>query len=290
MATNKILTKTVEQLVADFVPVNTPIMPLFLGKSQAYSQDVGQLNFRRLSAVGDIRSKHIQPKDTEIKQIAVMDGLKSFKKYFLASQYTSSTIQDQESASDIVNQILDEQLLHMDSIFMTGEGTAANNVLNNGLYWSADANYVLETSTEVQKDADSNYLSDLHAKMMVTAEKADQIAGRKIMLVYGSNFKPLFDSVFPTGQRAFKSVLGETLGSNWSVIKVPNASTPSGAQGWLAANLDQCKLHYTVLPTVLDQGTNAEKMYYWVNFMMGSCMLDVLAANGVVRQPATLEA
>jgi hypothetical protein len=290
MSTNKILTKSVEQLMSDFVPVNTPILPLFLGKSQAYSQDVGELKFRRLSAVGDIRSHHITPKDTEIKQIAVMDGRKTFKKYFLASQYTSSTIQDQDSASDIVNQILDEQLIHMDSIFMTGEGTAGNNVVNNGLYWSGDSNYTLETSTEVKKDADDNYLASLHAKMMVTAEKADQVAGRKIMLVYGSNFKPLFDSVYPTGVRSFKAVLQEVLGANWNVIKVPDASTPSGAQGWLAANLDQTKLHYTVLPNVLSQGQNEEKMYYWVNFMMGSCMLDVLAANGVVRQPATLEA
>jgi hypothetical protein len=290
MSTNKILTKSVEQLISDFVPVNTPIMPLFLGKSQAYSQDVGELKFRRLSAVGDIRSKHITPKDTEIKQIAVMDGRKTFKKYFLASQYTSSHIQDQESASDIVNQILDEQLLHMDSIFMTGEGTSASNVINNGLYYSADANYTLESSAQVNKDGDGNYLADLHAKMMVTAEKADQIAGRKLMLVYGSNFKPLFDSVYPTGVRSFKTVLQEVLGSNWNVIKVPDASTPSSAQGWLVANLDQVKLHYTVLPTVLSQGTNEEKMYYWVNFMMGSCMLDVLAANGVIRQPATLQA
>lgn len=290
MSTNKILTKSVEQLMSDFVPVNTPILPLFLGKSQAYAQEVGELKFRRLSAVGDIRSKHILPKDTEIKQIAVMDGRKTFKKYFLASQYTSSQIQDQDSASDIVNQILDEQLLHMDSIFMTGEGTAGNNVINNGLYWSGDANYVLENSTEVQKDADGNYLADLHAKMMVTAEKADQVAGRKLMLVYGSNFKPLFDSVYPTGVRSFKAVLSEVLGSNYDVVKLPDGSTPSGAQGWLIANLDQVKLHYTTLPTVLKQGQNDEKMYYWVNFMMGSCMLDVLASKGVIRQPATLEA
>ncbi len=291
MPTNKIITKSVEQMMSDFVPVNTPIMPLFLNeKSQAYSQEVGELTFRRLSAVGDIRSKHITPKDTEIKQIAVMGGSKVFKKYFLASQYTSSHIQDQDSASDIVNQILDEQLLHMDSIFMTGEGTAANNVINNGLYWSADSNYTLETTTEVQKDTDSNYLADLHAKMMVTAEKADQVAGRKLMLVYGSNFKPLFDSLYPTGVSAFKAMLRESLGDNFDVIKVPDASTPSGAQGWLVANLDQTRLHYTVLPTLLKSGENDEKMYSWFNFMMGSCMLDVIAKNGVIRQPATLEA
>lgn len=290
MGTNKVLTKTVEEFMADFVPVNTPVLPLFLGKSQAYSQDVGELKFRRLSAVGDIRSKHITPKDTEIKQISIMDGKKSFKKYFLASQILNSQIQDQEGAADIISQVLDEQLIHMDSIFMTGEGTSSSDVLNNGLFYSADSNYTLESSTEVQKDGDDNYLSDLHAKMMVTAEKADQVAGRKLMLIYGSTIKPLFDSVYPTGVRSFKAVLQEVLGPNWNVIKIPDASTPSGKAGWIAANLDQCKLHYTVLPNLMAQGLNEEKMHYWFNFIMGSCMLDVLAKNGVIQQPATLEA
>lgn len=290
MPTNQIVFKTSEQMMADFVPVNSAIMPLFLGKSQAYSQDVGELNFKRLAAVGDIRTKHITPKDTEIKQISVSSGTKKFKKYFSAQQFVSSQIQDQEGASDVVSQVVDEMLLQQDAIFMTGEGTDASTALNNGLYWSQDPNYTLETSVAVAHDSNANYLADLHSKFMVTAEKADQVSGRKLLMVYGNLIKPQFDSVYGTGVRAFKSTLQEVLGANWNVIKIPDASTPSGANGWIVVNLDQVKLHYTVLPGLMAQGLNSEKMYYWFNFLMGSCMLEVLAKNGVIRQPATLAA
>jgi hypothetical protein len=71
---------------------------------------------------------------------------------------------------------------------------------------------------------------------------------------------------------------------------MPQAVTPASSHGWLIANLDQVKLHYTSLPQLKDQGVNAEKMYSWHNFLMGSCMLEVLADQAVIKQPVTIEA
>lgn len=290
MSTNKIALRTVEEFMSDYTPIYQPIYPLFLGKSQQYEAKAGKMDFRRVNTVGDIRAKHITPKDSELRQLAVMEGKKSFKKYFLANQFTLSEFQDREGVEEVVAQVLDEHQIQMDEMFLLGEGTSGSDVINNGLFWSADANYTLETSAEVQKDTDAVYLADLHAKVVTSAEKANQVAGRKIIMFYGSLILPLFNSLYPTGVKAFKIALAEVLGAGYSFVQMPTACTPSGANGWIVANLDQCKLHYSALPQLLDQGNNAEKMYLWFNFMMGSSMLEVLAKDAIIRQPATLEA
>src|SRR5690348_7660012 len=73
LSTNKIVLRSVEEFMSDYVPIYQPMYPLFLGKSQAYSEQTGKLEFRRVQTVGDIRAKHITPKDTEMRQIAVME-------------------------------------------------------------------------------------------------------------------------------------------------------------------------------------------------------------------------
>ena len=42
MSTNKLVLKSVDQFMADYVPTYQPIYPLFLGKSQQYAEEVGQ--------------------------------------------------------------------------------------------------------------------------------------------------------------------------------------------------------------------------------------------------------
>jgi hypothetical protein len=285
MPTNKIVLREVESFMADYTPVYTPIYPLFLTKSQQYAGEVGKHTFRRVNTVGDIRAKHITPKDTEIRQIAVQEGTKAYKKYFLANQFQMSALQDRQGAEEVTAQVLDEHQIQMDELFMLGDGTAANNVLNNGLYWSADPNYTLESSVAI---ALSGRLADFYTKVATTVEKANQLAGRKVIIFYGSLLLPLYNSIYSETSRPWKSVLREVLGGNYSDIALPAASTPSGANGWIVANLDQCKMHYTVLPQLLAQGVNDEKMYVWNNFLMGSTMLEVLAQDAVIRQPITL--
>lgn len=285
MSTNKIVLRSVEEFMADYTPIYSPIYPLFMGKSQQYATEVGKVDFRRVEAVGDIRAKHQTPKDTEIKQISVMEGKKSFKKYFLANQFVQSQVQSREGIEEVVTQVLDEHQLQADELFLTGEGTSNSTMLNNGLFWSGDANYVLESSTAI---AVSDRLVDFHTKVVATCQKADEVAGRKVLIFYGDAILPLFNGLYPDAAQPFKTVLQEVIGDNYSMVKLPKSATPAGQSGWIVANLDQCKLHYTALPQVFAQGHNEEKMYYWNNFLMGSMMLEVLAKGGVIRQPATL--
>lgn len=290
MSTNKVQLRTVEQFMSDYSPVYQPLYPLFMGKSQSYAAEVGKLDFKRIQTVGDIRAKHITPKDTEIKQIGVNEGTKSFKKYFLANQFTVSAMQDRQGVEEVVAQVLDEHQKQMDDLFLLGEGTSNSTMVNNGLFWSNDSNYVLENSIELAKGAAEDHLKDMHTKIMVSAAKADEVAGRKLIVVYGTTACAKYDSLYANTDAPFKRVLADVLGPNYSAAKMPSSVTPSGANGWIVANLDQVKLHYTALPALKDQGVNDEKMYAWFNFLMGSAMLEVLAPNGIIRQPVTFGA
>lgn len=284
--TNKPVLRSVEQFMSGYVPTYKAIYPLFMKKKQQYAAEAGKLDFRRVDTIGDIRAKVLTPKDTEMKQIAVSEGTKSYKKYFFANQYVQSFLQDTQGIEDVAAQVLDEHQKQMDSLFLTGDGTANNNVLNNGLYFSGDSNYRTENSVTV---ALASRLYSLHTKVAATAALADRIAGEKVILFYGTDILPLFDSIYDTAVKPFKVALKEVLGENYSMIKLPSDVTPSGANGWLIANLDQIKTHYTVLPRLDDQGENNEKKYIWQNFMMGSAMVEVLADDAIIRQPATLE-
>lgn len=283
--TNKIVVKSVDEFMSDFQPVYQGIFPLFLGKSKQYSEVVGTVTNKRLDAVGDIRNHHINPKDTNIHQITSKISSKVFKKYFLGSQYIESNLQDHEGREDVVAQVLDEHNRHQDDIFFLGEGTAANNVVNNGLFWSADVNYTLESSSALAAGSDVN-LSSMHAAMMATAIKANKVSGRKVMFVYGANAIAKLGALYASAPVPFQSVLEQALGPAWSVVVVPSDIATSG-DGWIAVNLDQVMLHYTTLPQLKAQGVNEENNYSWHNFLMGSMMLEVLVPNAIVRQPVT---
>lgn len=289
MPTNKIVLRSTEEFMSGYTPVYRPLYPLLMSRATAYPAEVGNIDFKRVATVGDIRAKHITPKDTEIKQISVSDGKKSFKKYFLANQFTVSALQDRDGVEDVNAQVLDEHQKQMDELVLLGEGTAANNVVNNGLYWSGDANYLLETSVEVAKGTAADHLKDLYAKMMASVVKAGDLAGQKLVIIYGTTMIAKFGGLFATSDTPFAESLSKGLPSDVTVARIPSAVTPSSANGWIIVNLDQVKLHYTLLPTLKDQGVNDEKMYAWFNFLMGSAMVEVLAANGIIRQPVTFE-
>lgn len=286
--TNKIVLRTVEEFMADYQPVYQPLYPLFLGKSQAYSEEAGKIDFKRVDTVGDIRLKHITPKDSEIKQIMAKESSKSFKKYFLAKQFVQSNLQDQRGNEDVIAQVLDENQKLADDLLLLGEGTSASTMINNGLFWSDDTNYILESSAEV--DNANAWLTDLHAKVVTAKIKADVVAGRKAIIFYGETLMPKLNGLYAASAQPFKSSLQAVLGGNYSIVELPADVTPSGTNGFIVVNLDQVKLHYTVMPQLKAQGVNEEKMYTWHNFLMGSMMLEVLASKAIIRQPLTFEA
>lgn len=285
MSTNKVVLRDVDQIMADYQPTYQPFWPILLGKSASYPEVVGKMNFKRLEAVGNIRNQHFNPKDTHIHQIAAVEKSKTYKKYFLASQFVQSTLQDREQNEDVIKQVLDENNKLMDDLVLLGEGTSGADVVNNGLYWSADANYLLENSSALA--ATDNHLPALHASIVAEKIKADTVAGRKVIVFYGSTMLSKVSGIYATSSVAFKTALLGAIGGNYSIAELPAEVTPSGANGFMILTLDQIKLHYTSPPKLDDQGVDARNKEVWHNFLLGSTMVEILAYKGVIRQPHT---
>lgn len=285
MATNKIILRTVEDFMADYAPLYKPLYSLFLGGSQEYPAEVGVQNFRRVEAVGDIRAKRITPKDTELKLVSAMGSSKSFKKYFMANKFITSGIQSVEGNEQVIKQVLDEHQAQMDELLLFGDGTANNNVVNNGLFFSADSNFTEESSDAIASG--STRLGLLHSGILATLEKARNLDGRKIILVYGETLIPYMNTLFESVARPLQAVLEDSLQADETIVKMPSYVTPAGVNGWEVINLDRIKLHHSTLPQLISQDYNSEDMYYWHNFMMGSCMVDVLAKDAIIKQPIT---
>lgn len=287
MSTNKIVLRDVDEIMADYVPTYQPLWPLLLGKSQSYPEEVGKLNFKRLEAVGNIRNQHYNPKDTHVHQISVVQKTKQFKKYFLASQYVQSTLQDRAQNEDVVKQVLDENNKLMDDLVLLGEGTSASTMINNGLFWSADANYLLESSSELASTG--GHLPALHASVITEKLLADSVAGRKVIVFYGSTMLAKLCGIYDSSV-TFKSALQNAIGGNYSIVEMPSEVTPSATNGFMILNLDQIKLHYTTAPKLSAQGVDERNMEVWHNFLMGSAMVEVLAYKGIIRKPHTFAA
>lgn len=288
MATNLVRLRTTEEFMNDYVSRYQPLYPLFMGNSQQFSLEVGKVNFTRLSAKGDIRQRHILPKDTEIFQFSAREGSKVFKKYFKANQFTVSGLQSREGVEGVMAEALDEHQKQADDLLLLGEGTAANNVINNGLYWSGDENYVLNSSEELSNAPDTQ--NDLYDLLQTNIAAADEVPGKKAIIFYGASVLGKLPSFYPETVTSVRQTIDESLSGDYSIVKMPTAVTPAASNGWIIANLDQVKLDYVLMPELHDQGVNAEKMYAWFNFLMGSMMLEVQAAGAVIRQPVTFEA
>jgi hypothetical protein len=121
----------------------------------------------------------------------VKEGSKTFKKYFLANQFVQSALQDRTAPTTSTRQVLDEHQKQFDEMIVKGEGTSRfSDVVNNGLFWSGDSNLIVNSSAELDTDADAGGAIGLHAKVMEQAEIANAIAGRKIVIFYGANIIP----------------------------------------------------------------------------------------------------
>lgn len=282
--TNLIALRSIEEFKAGYTPGYNPLLPLFMAIATQYAMEVGNAKFTRLEAIGDLEGKFLGPKDTEMHQISARHGSKNFLKYFFGSQYIQSQLQSREGYEDVVAQVLDAQNKQADKLFMTGEAVAMNDATKNaGLFYSNDPNYTLENSEAIASTG--GHLPGIYNLVATELAKADEIDGEKIVLFYGSTMTGKVDGLMGDNYTPFMRVLADGL-PNAKFNKIPNSIVPTG-NGFIIVNMSQVRLHYTMLPDIVGQGINEEKMYAWTNFLIGSMMLEVLAKDGVIRQPTT---
>lgn len=281
--TNKIVFRSVEEMMTGYVPKYAALMPTFLVNSQVHDAVVGEKTYTQVSAKGDIRSKRITPKDTEIHQIGAGTTKKNYKKFFFGSQFIQSNLQDRGGYEDVVAESLDEHMKHNDELYLSGGGQ------NNGLLLSSDENFVLKGSTAIPKATDGTHFDGLYDQMVADALEANKISGKKFLAYFGNTMTSKFNGLFPEIKKAFSAVLGEADAlKDYEFVHIETDILPAGiTDGYAIINESQVKTHYMILPEVNNQGQNEEKNYAWTNFLQGSTMVEVKTKGGIIRRPLT---
>lgn len=277
MNTSHIGTADIEKMNDSFIPAYAPLFSLFLGKSEEYEAKEGNVTFKEVETVGDVKAKRIGPKTTELELINTRVSKKVFNKYYHGIKYTVSELQTDESFQKTINQVLDEHSKQFDEIFVTGDS------LNNGLLASTDSNYVLKSSVNVGTTLAAKQAA-LLAKIAEILEDMKSIAGAKTIYYYG--ISDVMNSVDANGL-PFKRILMDVLGEEVEIVKIPTEALGSFAalKGFAVVCQDQVTLNYTALPQVKASDMNQEGGYRWARFLSGSSMLEIDAKGAVQHQP-----
>ncbi len=281
MGTNLIISQTSQEFLAGYTPVYSPIYPLFTQGGQQYAMQAAERTLRRAVALGDIRTKRVTPKDTEVKHFNAGPVDKTFKAYMNVVRFTHSIFQDSQGVPDILAQALEEHQKAQDELLYFGDGASDGAQINNGLYYSSDANYVKEGSSSL---AASNQLLLFH-QAVVSEARAVSVGGQRAIIFYGDTCLARLDSLHEDGGGAVVAGLEVVLGNEFDLIRSPKGLTPDGENGILVVNFAQIKTHYVTEPVILDQDTDRKNMEAWANFVQGSMMVDVAAYGGIRKLP-----
>lgn len=281
MSTNLIISQTSQEFLSGYTPVYSPIYPLFTQNGQQYAMQAAERTLRRAVALGDIRTKRYSPKDTEVKHFNAGAQDKVFKAYMNVVRFTHSVFQDASGVPDILSQALEEHQKAQDELLFFGDGATDGTQINNGLYFSNDANYVKESSSSLSA---TNQLLLFH-QAVVTEARAVSVGGPRMIMFYGDTCLAALDSLHADGGGAVVAQLEEVLGNEFSLVRSPKGLTPAGENGILVINQAQVKTHYVTEPVILDQDTDRKEMQAWANFVQGSMMVDVAAYGGIRKLP-----
>jgi hypothetical protein len=274
--------KSTTEFLKDYVPTYKPIFPLFLTKGKKHAEEIGQAISKRYEAVGDYRMAQITPKDTLLRTIGCGERSKTFKKLFLMNQFELSGLQSQDAQSEIVKQVLDEGSKQFDEGLWLGGGTSDATVVNDGIFWTLDANR--QTLVTADHSALSTTLmSALLGTILSSWDTANQIAGEKILIPYGDVKSKMFEIL--SGSTTLMKACEE---NGVKLAMVPDALIPASNHGILIINLDQVVVHYTAIPKLDDTGFERKSKVFWTNFLQGNTMVDILVYGGIMKQSIVL--
>lgn len=279
---------TTEAINTGYEPSYIPLFPI-LTKTVKYVETIGEVKLKETKIIGDATARKISAQDTEWKHAKVGPASKQFNKYFAGIKYIASGLQDNADAQRIANELLDINLMEFDKNFFFGDPTDDGTLRNNGLFASADANYITNSSTSLSSTPDVGTYKDLFDALLAQAEAKVGNAA-KIILLSGTVTSKLGRFV-PNTATSFARALAASYadsGKQVSFASVPtNITVGASANGILVLTPSKLIHRYTAFPYIKQQGYNAENDYTWMNLMLGSSMVDVEKEGALIKQPVT---
>jgi hypothetical protein len=149
-------------------------------------------------------------------------------------------LQDPRGIEDVVGQVLDEHQKQADDLLLLGEGTSNSTMINNGLYLVETIQTTLSKAQSKSRKAPTPITCrTCTLKLLQRNCLRCSVSGRKVVIFYGSTMLAKVSGIYLNSSQPFKKVLADALGPNYSIVELPSAVTPSGANGFIIANYDQ---------------------------------------------------
>lgn len=270
MTSNHLSFPTVEELRTGYAQRGT-VRPFFgtFPNRVAHVQEMGTAKSVTIRAVGDLTAKKIGVGDTEKRQ-AITDGVtKTFNKEFFNIKYEINNYQNKDHVNDLNIIVTDKLLMQQDAYLSAGVG-------NNGLFVSADPDYVTVASQTMTDYATTEAIirTQLEANALLTGNGAKRIAffGTMIALV-NTLISGTGLTILDCLRNAFPDV---------TFTSVPTHATTSG-NGFFILNDGLIRLNYTLLAGVKNSGVNEEDGYGYINYDYGTMMLELLAEGAIAQ-------
>ena len=277
MATNLYdIDKTVEVMVARTQATYNPLFSIFSKKNE-FNVELGKLSLKDFDTVGEIKAAQVNAQDTETARVETTSSKKTFYKNIFALIRERSSFQGAEGDDALINKIINGLSEQLDKRIWAG----TTSFDNNGIFGSADANYVSNASAAI-----ASTLAGLLDKIQTLKDSMETATGKGVVnvLAYGDT-KTKLRQINANTAETFSSIIART--ANVNMIEVPNNVLVSTESGIIMYRDDMVALNHTAMPRVYDTDEDKKASSKWVKFIFGDAMLDVETKGAMSKQPLT---
>ncbi|MDR0676928.1 MAG: hypothetical protein LBF97_07840 [Elusimicrobiota bacterium] len=293
MSTDKItLEITTEKINETYTPIYVPIFTL-LTNQKKYEEKVGQVKLEEANLIGDAKARKITEQDTEIKHAQSAKEKKNFVKYFFGIKYKQSGFQDNTDFTKIANIILDENMMHFDKIVFQGDLDKGGVPINDALWNSTDKDYITKPSSTISSTTSLNDIKEIFDELIQESEENVGNIPKQFILVgkFANNLGKYINNTATTYLQAIRdayNATGKQISFEVAPQNIIKDLDTNNSNGVLLFAPQKVTFHYTKLPSIDDQGYNAENKYTWMNLFFGSSKVSIDKLGAMIKKPLIL--
>lgn len=244
------------------------------------------IKFRSLDVENEsIVAENLTAGQTEVAHIKAREGTKNYNKVLKGAKIMQSVRNfGFNKIPQLISKIVRGYSIIFDKIVLFGGDG------NNGIINTADPEAIAMDSVEIDMTASEQSILNQIVKVLANAKRkvSDTTASTSILIyVYGSKLLNALDTITYNG----KSVR-EAMQAAWpqaTFVEVAGLVNDTDKEGMSIISQDLVTLHYSALPSMSDDGYNAENKYFWADFEVGSAMVDVREYGALINQPLTFK-
>lgn len=262
---------------------------LALPKKREIVINADQITFKELNILTEsVVPSFLTSEMTDINHAKVAESSRTFKAYgkgiaLNKSNYRNSGV-DVQTFHD---QVLRQLAIQFDNLGFSGDGS------NNGLITSSDPNLYTPSSAEIPASsggvtAQANKAAEIGTALNIAVN--DYTASSNItVFFYGSALLAFLGKITEGQENNIRSIIRNSFaGKNVTFVDISAlALTGISTNGIIVASNDLVTLEHCGAPTMIKDGVNDEKDYYWARYFHGSLNVRPETYGALIKQAIT---